>query len=225
MTLRTATAPAGAALLIVGFISSVVPAGGEPPGTVGDPVVDSAMTEKEVFDGLDPNCPGEIRQVQRIVDVLYYSFDGKVHKGQLVVHEELVEDVRHALAVALREKFPIKSVIPASHPRFRKDGRWDDDRSMDANNTSAFNYRAVTGGKRLSNHASGRAIDVNPVQNPYVKGELVLPKGAKYDPSAAGALTADHPVTKAFVGRGWEWGGTWKALKDYQHFEKAAGTK
>lgn len=65
---------------------------------------------------------------------------------------------------------------------------------MEANNISAFNYREITGGGRLSNHASARAIDINPFQNPYIKNDIVLPHGAKYDPSIAGTLTADHHV-------------------------------
>jgi peptidoglycan L-alanyl-D-glutamate endopeptidase CwlK len=123
-------------------------------------------------------------------------------------------------ALALQEHFPIYSVIPVSDKRFRKDGRWDDELSMEANNTSAFNYREITGGGRLSNHAYGRAIDINTFQNPYIKNGIVLPHGAKYDPSVAGTLTADHPIVRAFLQLGWVWGGNWTSPKDYQHFEK-----
>ncbi|AMV40430.1 hypothetical protein VT85_23570 [Planctomyces sp. SH-PL62] len=193
-----------------------------PAGTIDDPVIDSAMTEAEAFDGLRPGCPDAIRDAQRLFDVLYLGFDGKVHKGQIVAHQDLVDDIRHAFAVALREKFPIQSAVPVSHPRFRKNGFWDDDLSMEANNSSSFNYRPITGGTRISNHGYGRAIDLNTVQNPYVKGKLVLPPGATYDPRAPGTLTRDHPVTRAFVERGWTWAGDWKSPSptDYQHFEK-----
>ncbi len=189
-------------------------------GTPKHPVIDSRMSDKEAFEALDPKCPEEIRKRQRIVEVKYYSADGKIHQGQLVVDAELKGDIKKVFAFALKERFPIYSVIPISHTRFRKDGRWDDELSMEANNTSAFNYREITGGGRLSNHAYGRAIDINPLQNPYIKGGIVLPHGANYDPSIAGTLTSDHPIVRAFLQLGWDWGGNWTSPKDYQHFEK-----
>jgi hypothetical protein len=91
---------------------------------------------------------------------------------------------------------------------------------MLANNTSAFNYRKVTGGKYLSRHAYGFAIDINPVQNPYIKGRIVLPPNAVYDTSKPGTLACDSLVVTTFIRLGWTWGGNWKSLKDYQHFEK-----
>jgi peptidoglycan LD-endopeptidase CwlK len=194
----------------------------EPAGTDADPIIDSKMTDAEAFEGLDRRCPKDLRERQKVVAVTYRGFDGKVHRGQLVVDKELEKDVVEVFEIALKEKFPIGSVIPISHAKFRKNEKWDDDLSMAANNTSAFNYREVTGGTSLSKHALGRAIDINPVQNPYVKGKVTLPPNAKYDPETPGTLTADHPVTKAFLARGWEWGGNWKSLKDYQHFEKPA---
>lgn len=202
--------------------SSVALAAGA-PGTLENPIIDSAMTEAEAFEGLDPNCPDEIRRRQMVLEVFYYSNDGKIHQGQLVLDRELARDIREAFAAALKERFPITSVIPISHPRFRKDGRWDDDLSMAANNTSAFNYRVITGGKKLSNHAYGRAIDINPATNPYIKGTIVLPPGATYDPDAKGAITSDSAVATTLVELGWDWGGSWRDRKDYQHFEKPLG--
>jgi len=215
-------------LLLVWLSLSLVSSGLHPAaraeeacaGGSGSIVVDSHMTEAEAFDGLAPECPDEIRRKQKLITVTYYAFDRKVHQGQLVMDADLEEDIRAVFDVALQERFPIHSVIPISDPRFREDGRWDDDLSMAANNTSAFNYRMITGGGRLSRHALGRAIDINPLLNPYIKGSLVLPPSATYDPGAAGTLTPDHPVVRAFLQRGWTWGGTWDVPKDYQHFEK-----
>lgn len=187
-----------------------------------EPVIDSRMTRAEALDGLSADCPAAIRDRQVVVAVDYWGFDAKVHRGQIVVDRDLEKDIAAVFAVALEHKFPFRSVVPVSDPKFRKDRAWSDDLSMAADNTSGFNYRPVTGGKTLSRHALGRAIDINPLENPYVKGRVVLPPGAKYDPAAAGTLTADHPVTMAFVARGWEWGGNWTSLKDYQHFEKPA---
>lgn len=194
----------------------------EPAGTVNDPIIDSKMAEEDAFDGLDRRCPKDLRERQKLVGVTHWGFDKKVHRGQLVIDKELEKDIAEVFEIALKEKFPLQSVIPISHAKFRKNEKWDDDLSMAANNTSCFNYREVTGGTSLSKHALGRAIDINPLQNPYIKGKLTLPPNAKYDPDAPGTLTADHPVTKAFLARGWEWGGNWKSLKDYQHFEKPA---
>ena len=177
------------------------------------------MTTQQAFDGLDPKCPDEIRKRQRVVELKYYSFDKLVHQGQLVIDKDLVADIRRVFKSALDQHFPINSVIPIADPRFRKNGRWDD-LSMIANNTSAFNYRNVTGGTTLSNHATGRAVDINTVQNPYFKGAIKLPPNGKYDPAAEGTFTADSSLTKLFQQLGWTWGGTWKSPTDYQHFEK-----
>ena len=210
------------ALSLVWVLVVLCAASAEPAGTVRDPIIDSKMDDDAAFDDLDRRCPKALREQQKLVAVTYWGFDGKVHRGQLVVDKELEKDIVEVFEIALKEKFPFKSVVPVSHPKFRKNDKWDDDLSMAANNTSCFNYREVTGGTTLSKHALGRAIDINPVQNPYIKGKLTLPPESKYDPTAPGTLTAEHPVTKAFLARGWEWGGNWKSLKDYQHFEKPA---
>ena len=148
------------------------------------------------------------------MDVLYYSTDGMIHKGQIVLDKRLASDVTQVFEAAFQYKFPFVSVVPISQ------FDWNDDDSMSHNNTSSFNYRAVTGGKKLSNHSFGFAIDINPLNNPYLKGDTVLPKGAKYDIKEAGTLTEDSPVVRIFLELGWLWGGHWKSLKDYQHFEK-----
>ena len=189
-------------------------------GTFKHPIIDSRMTDKEAFEGLDPRCPEDIRQRQKVIQLKYYSADGKIHQGQLVIDQELVEDIEKVFALALKEHFPIYSVIPISDQRFRKEGRWDDELSMEANNTSSFNYREITGGGRLSNHAYGRAIDINTFLNPYIKNGIVLPHGAKYDPTVDGTFTAGHPIVQTFLKLGWTWGGNWTSPRDYQHFEK-----
>ena len=105
--------------------------------------------------------------------------------------------------------------------------RGDDALSMSANNTSAFNCRRTTDGDRWSQHWYGTAIDVNPIQNPYVDGSVVAPEeGRRYAridraadaPYVRGAIRARDAVVVAFRRIGWEWGGRWTSLKDYQHF-------
>jgi hypothetical protein len=115
-------------------------------------------------------------------------------------------------------RFPIHTMQRVD--RFRA----DDDASMAANNTSAFNCRPITGSTRgFSVHSYGKAIDVNTVQNPYVKGSTVLPPAGKAftnrAPARPGMIRRGDPVWKAFTARGFTWGGDWKSLKDYQHFE------
>jgi hypothetical protein len=200
--------------------------GRQPIGQLSQPVIGSLQNpiidiDISLAEALKKEGPLEFKQRQRLIEVLYYSFDGKIHKGQLVIDERLLKDIQEVFRVALENKFPIGSVIPISSDRFFKNGKWnDDDQSMLSNNTSAFNYRMVTAGKSLSKHAYGFAIDINPVQNPYIKGKLVLPPNAVYDRSKPGTLTCDCPVVKTFIRLGWTWGGNWKSLKDYQHFEK-----
>jgi hypothetical protein len=187
-------------------------------GSLQCPIIDSNISLAEA---LRKDAPPEFKKRQKLIAVLYYSFDGRIHKGQLVIDERLIEDIREVFRVALENRFPIMSVIPISHNRFFKGGKWnDDDQSMLSNNTSAFNYRRVTGGKTLSKHAYGFAIDINPVQNPYIKGNIVLPLNAVYDIRKPGTLAYDSPIVKTFIHLGWTWGGNWESLKDYQHFEK-----
>ena len=102
----------------------------------------------------------------------------------------------------------------------------DDERSMSANNTSAFNCRNIANTSRWSKHSYGKAIDINPVQNPCVIKTKVYPQIDAAKPYKARILK--HPamikkgdlVYRLFKQNGWNWGGDWKSLKDYQHFEK-----
>jgi len=122
-------------------------------------------------------APEDIFTKQVMLKVPFWSFDGRQEEGTIVVHEDVVEDVKKVFDAMLHEKFPLASVIPASDPRFA----WDDGKMMAANNTSAFNYRAIAGTERLSYHAYGRAIDINPALNPYFRDGRVDPPGATYD--------------------------------------------
>jgi hypothetical protein len=201
-------------------VGRTLPGGPEqaPTGSLQNPIIDSNISLPEA---LRKKSPPKFKKRQGLIDLLYYSFDGKIHKGQLVIDERLVEDIREVFRVALENKFPINSVIPISSDRFFKNGKWNEyGQSMLSNNTSAFNYRKATEGRKLSMHAYGFAIDINPVQNPYIKGNIVLPSVAVYDPAKPGTLAYDSPVVRTFIRLGWTWGGSWGSLKDYQHFEK-----
>jgi len=178
------------------------------------------MSIKQAFQGLSSDCPQYVRARQCLVTVKYFSFDYRIHQGQLVIDEDLKDDIEFAFKEALKEGFQIYSVIPISYVDFRKNGKWDDNASMEANNTSCFNYRKITDGQNLSLHAFGRAIDINPVQNPYIRKNVKLPANSVYDPEVSGTLTNDSAIVKSLVSRGWVWGGNWTKLKDYQHLEK-----
>ncbi|MBZ0199615.1 MAG: M15 family metallopeptidase [Ignavibacteriaceae bacterium] len=175
-------------------------------------IVDSNISLAEALKG--NNIPGNIKQTLTIIDVYYYSFDGKLHKGQVVVNKILVNDIHQIFSIIKERKFPVEKVKPISTYG------WDDDLSMKDNNTSAFNYRKVKGTKTLSAHALGKAIDINPLLNPQIKREKVFPAGAAYNPKRNGTITGNSFLVKEFKKRGWRWGGTWRSTKDYQHFEK-----
>ena len=177
-------------------------------------IVYSELTLEEALAGL--KIPQNIRKTLTIITVKYWGFDNKIHKGQLVINKKLSDEVKQIFNEIFHLRFPIKSVIPIV-----KFG-WNDEKSMLANNTSAFNYRKIKGTERLSNHAFGIAIDINPLLNPYIKKNSVEPEGASYNPKLSGTIAEDSEVVKIFKSHGWNWGGEWKRGKDYQHFEKPA---
>ena len=152
----------------------------------------------------------------RAVDVSHIGYDGEVHSGRLIVAGEVAEDIVEIMSRLFEARFPIERIEPVDVYE------GDDNLSMAANNTSAFNCRAVTGGSSWSEHSYGTAIDMNPLVNPYVVGETVLPpEGAAYaDRSleAPGMIHDGDVVVESFAAHGWIWGGTWSSPKDYQHF-------
>lgn len=175
-----------------------------------DIIVDSAMSREEAI--ANTAFPKAIVDSQEVVTVEYYSFDNKLHRGQIVVNRLLAEDIRQIFSDIKASHFPIAKVIPIV--RYG----WSDDASIADNNTSGFNYRRIAGTKRLSDHATGKAIDVNPWLNPWVgrKGVSQRP----YKTSVPGTIQRGDAVWTAFTSRGWIWGGSWKNSKDYQHFSK-----
>lgn len=158
--------------------------------------------------------PEEIRETLTLVTVRYLSFDNYLHQGQIVLHLDLADDVRELFESFIRIGFQIYQVAPVAAYG------WNDEESMAANNSSAFNYRLILGTNRLSNHSFGRALDLNPLQNPYfARDGRVYPEGAVYDLAVSGTVTSE--VVALFKGKGWIWGGDWKIPVDYQHFEKS----
>ena len=152
------------------------------------------------------------------VKVAYINLDGETQMGELIVHHELAEEVVDIFEEIYNCKFPIEKMITIDYYNC------NDDKSMEDNNTSAFNYRMVSGSRKLSDHSYGRAIDINPLLNPYIRKRDIQPKnGKKYvdrTQNEKGMILQEDCVVKAFKSRGWQWGGDWKYSKDYQHFYK-----
>jgi D-alanyl-D-alanine carboxypeptidase len=176
------------------------------------------VTAERIGKSWREGCPVGPDQL-RLVKMSVLGFDGRVYRGELVVAAAVARDVVSTFAELYHDRYPIERMVTVE----KYDA--DDDASMAANNTSAFNCRPITGGTAWSNHSYGRAIDVNPVQNPYISGSGTVypPNGAPYvdrtrtDP---GLIHADDATVRAFEARGWEWGGYWDTPIDYQHFEK-----
>lgn len=188
-------------------------------GTFERPIIDSMMSfEAALRQNPDFLCPPEVLERQRMITVRYVGLsDGLYHQGQIVVDERLQPDVEALFDQMVRQRFPIGQVIPVADPRVN----YDDEASMAANNTSGFNWRRIAGKKKLSLHAFGMAIDINPVLNPFFdKQGIVHPAGAKYDPRVPGTFTAGHPLVRFMRSRGWEWG---EGMLDYHHFQKEIG--
>ena len=165
-------------------------------------------------------CPLGPAQLRRL-RVSHWGFDGRAHTGTLIVHRSAVPDLTRVFRRLYLAEFPIRRMRSVDAYRA------NDDRSMAADNTSAFNCRFVSGTSRWSEHAYGKAIDVNPVENPYVTGSRVQPPAGRayldrsnYRPGMAvrGGL-----LVRAFASVGWHWGGRWSGSPDYQHFSTTGG--
>ena len=176
------------------------------------------MSQKMIGVTWHEGCPVALADLRQVT-VSYRDYDDAEQQGVLIVNKEIADETKALFQQLYDRHFPISSISPVEN------FGGSDDASMAANNTSGFNCRDTTGRPGVySNHSWGRAIDINPLTNPYVKGDTVLPPlGRDYlDRSVAhtGSILADDYVVKMFEAAGWTWGGRWKDRKDYQHFEK-----
>lgn len=145
------------------------------------------------------------------IRVNYIDFNGDAKSGVIECNKKVAKELESIFKELFRIKFPIKEINPISY----YDN--DDMRSVKANNTSCFNYRFVIGSNKLSDHSTGNAIDINPMQNPWVHPSAHKIEGREYNPLKKGTITDD--VVEIFKLYGWSWGGNWKN-PDYQHFFK-----
>jgi hypothetical protein len=220
--------------------SAVAPAS---PGH--DPATEEVAAERSRFDGRmwllprslrremrgatwKPGCPVPLDDL-RLLRFNHWAFDGTVRRGPMVVHEDVAEDVLWVFGRLFRARFPIKHVALASEfvPQ-EFEPRISSARSV----TAAFNCRPVITplgpGTRFSQHAYGLAIDLNPVQNPYVTADRFVRnlKARRYVDRSRGLEGMIHDgdvVVRSFAAIGWEWGGNWPGDKDYMHFSFGGG--
>jgi hypothetical protein len=177
----------------------------------------AAVTVADVPRSWRAGCPVGPDQLSRLT-LTHWGFDGRSHVGTLIVHRSVAAGLITVFETLYRERFPIRLLQPVD----AYDG--SDDASMAADNTSGFNCRraVAAGTPSWSEHAYGKAIDVNPVENPYVFGGKVLPPAgaAHLDRSVAkpGYAVAGGVLVKTFAAAGWKWGGARRSNPDYQHF-------
>ena len=169
-------------------------------------------------------CPVPLSEL-RYLQMRYRGFDGMDHMGEMIVNRSMAQSTVDIFHKLYDHNYPIRGM------RLVSDFLGSDWRSIEADNTSAFNCRPVTGGKKWSNHAYGKAIDINPIENPYISksGNIAHKASLKYRhrkrasrlyPDDRAVILKGDYIVKIFKQHGWRWGGDWRYIKDYQHFDK-----
>lgn len=162
-----------------------------------------------------PGCPVSLGQL-RLLRLSYWGFDNAAHLGEMVVNASAVASVTQAFRQLFAARFPIRQMRVVDY------FGGDDERSMLADNTSAFNCRKVPGTTTWSQHAYGLAVDVNPFENPEIRdGNADPPAAAAWadrSRSSPAMIREGDAAWRAFRAVGWWWGGDWHSLKDYMHF-------
>ncbi|CAM04567.1 D-alanyl-D-alanine carboxypeptidase-like protein [Saccharopolyspora erythraea NRRL 2338] len=223
---RACLAVALAAVLAQCSSPASPPAGGPPPASPPPTVPARSpftaevvpVTAAELGPSWRPGCPVGPAELRR-VRLTHVGMDGATHVGELDVHQDRVRQVVDVFGQLYAIGYPVERMRPAgTYPGA------EDELSMRDNNTSAFSCRDIPGSGRWSQHALGRAVDVNPLINPYVDdtGAFQPANAAPYLDRARrdpGVLHDGDPAVRAFTDRGWTWGGHWTTPIDYQHFE------
>lgn len=176
-----------------------------------DTIIDADYSFEEAIAGT--GAPREIIDQLTLFDVVYLSTDGQIHRGQILSHKQIAEDIRTAFRFMLEEGFVVEKAIPII-----KYG-WNDSLSMDDNNSYSFCYRNTS----YSKHAIGMAIDINPRFNPLrwkKEDHPNKPEGAVLDTTVNGTLYPGHPIVEEFRRLGFRWGHSFTKYYDDHHFEK-----
>jgi hypothetical protein len=165
----------------------------------------------EDYNEVKPEIPEIVINNIVSIEVSYIDFNGEIQKGIIECNKKIANELKSIFERLLQMRFPIKEINPIS--KYNN----NDMESVKANNCSCFNYRYVIGNNKLSDHATGNAIDINPMQNPWVHPSAHKIEGRSYIPEQKGTITPD--VVELFKDYGWNWGGNWRN-PDYQHFFK-----
>ena len=182
--------------------------------------------EKRMFDGNShkKDCPIELKDL-RYLNLEYIDFQGNTKVGELIVHKDVSQEIVEIFENLYEIKYPIERMQLVS------DFLGNDFDSIEANNTSSYNCRNIAGTKKWSRHALGKAIDINPLQNPYIskEGNISHKESLKFknrvktnpfDLEQRAVILKNDEIVELFKKKGWIWGGDWITIKDYQHFDK-----
>jgi hypothetical protein len=206
-----------AAIIAIAVVASAAAAASDPPPFVGT-ISPLSSKQRALMTGVSwrPGCPVPLSDL-RLLTVSHWRFDGKRGTGRLVVHETAASPLRTVFRRLYASRFRVRKIVPVDAYG------GSDFRSIEADNTSAFNCRRATGSGSWSQHAYGLAIDVNPIENPYVEGGRVYHDASRAyisrRPVRKGMAVEGGALVRAFDAIGWGWGGRWSgSVKDYQHF-------
>ena len=166
----------------------------------------------------------------RYLKVFHYNYNNEIQVGEMIVNQKIEKDCLEIFQELFKAEYPIYRMVLIDN-YWTGDSVETDAVSIKKNNTSSFNYRNIPGSAKRSNHALGLAIDLNPYENPYVPTKNGTPDYSALDEKEYYYATnrnagVEHVITEEdlayqlFTERGFTWGGNWKSLKDYQHFEK-----
>jgi len=209
--------PVLAALVAATVVGAASPSGSALPQFRGSvSALSPAVRESMIGVSWKPGCPVGLDDL-RLVRARYLGFDGRARTGRIVVHRDVATEVLAVLRRLYAARFPIRRLAPVDAYG------GSDFRSIEADNTSAFNCRYVDGTSRWSEHAYGRAVDLNPIENPYVTSAGTTSHRAsrpylRRAPYRLGMAVEGGTVVRAFDAVGWGWGGRWSGDRDYQHF-------
>ena len=187
----------------------------------------SSNIDKTIFERIKGHsyrndCTVPLKEL-RYLRVLHYDADGNIRMGEMICNRAISTDLLNIFRELYNTRYPIERMVLIDEYGA------DDERSMTANNSTCFNFRAIAGSKKLSNHSLGRAVDINPLYNPHVRRSngritMVNPKAARpyADRSKKFKMKIDREdlCYRLFIKHGFKWGGNWRTAKDYQHFEK-----
>ena len=168
-------------------------------------------------------CPVPLEDL-RYLRIKHIDFNGKDQMGEMIVHKEISDEVIDIFEALYDIDYPIYQM------RLVSDYKGSDWQSIEADNTSAFNCRKATGSKKFSKHSYGKAIDINPIENPYIfrsgksshkaSAPYLKRKRSSQSTSQRAMLLPQDKAVQIFKKYGWKWGGDWSGMKDYQHFSK-----